>query len=290
MADAAKANELMAQADKKAQKGGGLFNFLGGGSKHEDCAEIYGRAGNLYKLAKEWDRAGEAYEKQSQQMKMAGADFEAIQIMVNAASAYKKGNPENAVRCYRAAINGLLENGRFTMAAKHEVSVAEIYEGELTDLEKAMSSYRQAGDWFQGEDSTSQANKCRLKVAQYAAQLERYQEAIEIYEGIAAVSCENNLLKWSAKDYFLKAGICHLANGDLEGAKKAVQNYCDMFAAFEDSREYRFLKDLIDAVEEEDIEKYTQVVAEYDSVSRLEAWMTSMLLRIKNSVGEESLT
>ena len=50
------------------------------------------------------------------------------------------------------------------------------------------------------------------QVAQFAAELERYSEAIEIYEGVARASVENNLLKYSAKGYLLNAGICQLCS------------------------------------------------------------------------------
>jgi alpha-soluble NSF attachment protein len=38
--------------------------------------------------------------------------------------------------------------------------------------------------FYQGEESNSSANKCMLKVAQYAAQLENYERAIQIYEQV----------------------------------------------------------------------------------------------------------
>lgn len=40
---------------------------------------------------------------------------------------------------------------------------------------------------------------------------EDYYKAINNYERIARQSITNQLMKWSVKDYFLKAGICHLA-------------------------------------------------------------------------------
>ena len=46
----------------------------------------------------------------------------------------------------------------------------------MIDLEKAMQHYRQAADYFKGEESSSSANKCLLKVAQYAAQMEKYEQ------------------------------------------------------------------------------------------------------------------
>ncbi len=56
------------------------------------------------------------------------------------------------------------------------------------------------------------ANKLFLKVADLAALEGEYQQAIENYEKVANSSVSNNLMKWSVKDYFLKAGICHLAS------------------------------------------------------------------------------
>ena len=49
-------------------------------------------------------------------------------------------------------------------------------------------------------------------MAQFSAELERYKEAVEIYEDIAKTSVENNLLKYSAKGYLLNAGICRLCS------------------------------------------------------------------------------
>lgn len=49
---------------------------------------------------------------------------------------------------------------------------------------RAVQHYEQAADYFKGEESTSSANKCMLKVAQYAAQLEDFEKAIQIYEQV----------------------------------------------------------------------------------------------------------
>ena len=70
------------------------------------------------------------------------------------------------------------------MAAKHHATVAEIYEREQPDVCKAIAHYERAADFYKGEESKSSANKCLLKVAQYAAQLEQYKKAIAIYEEV----------------------------------------------------------------------------------------------------------
>lgn len=58
----------------------------------------------------------------------------------------------------------------------------------------------------------SLANKLFLKVADLAALAEDYYKAIQNYERVAKSSVSNNLMKWSVKDYFLKSGVCLLAN------------------------------------------------------------------------------
>ena len=38
--------------------------------------------------------------------------------------------------------------GRFTIAAKHHQTIAEIYESECTDLERAIQHYEKSADYF----------------------------------------------------------------------------------------------------------------------------------------------
>jgi len=58
---------------------------------------------------------------------------------------------------------------------------------------------------------------------------------------VAATSLESNLLKYSAKEYFFRAGLCHLCV-DVLNAQQALDRYADMYPAFQDSREHKFLK------------------------------------------------
>uniref|UniRef100_A0A8C8G607 Beta-soluble NSF attachment protein n=2 Tax=Oncorhynchus tshawytscha TaxID=74940 RepID=A0A8C8G607_ONCTS len=181
----------------------------------------------------------------------------------------------------------LTPTGRFTIAAKHHITIAEIYESELVDIEKAIAHYEQAADYYKGEESNSSANKCLLKVGAYAAQLEQYAKAIEIYEQVGSSTMDNPLLKYSAKEYFFKASLCHFIVDELN-AKLAVEKYEEMFPAFSDSRECKLLKKLLDAHEEQNCEAFTEAIKEFDSISRLDQWQTTMLLRIKKTIqGDE---
>lgn len=57
------------------------------------------------------------------------------------------------------------------------------------------------------------ANACFKDVADIAAQLEQYPVAIEKYELVAQASLKSPLTRYSVKDYYLKAGLCHLCTG-----------------------------------------------------------------------------
>lgn len=106
---------------------------------------------------------------------------------------------------------------------------------------RAVQHYEQAADYFKGEESTSSANKCMLKVAQYAAQLEDYEKAIQIYESVAGSCLDSSLLKYSAKEYFFRAALCHLSV-DILNAQHALEKYAQQYPAFQDSREYKLIK------------------------------------------------
>lgn len=57
-----------------------------------------------------------------------------------------------AVACLLKAIEIYTDMGRFSIAAKHHQTIAEIYESELADLDRAVQHYEQAADYFKGID------------------------------------------------------------------------------------------------------------------------------------------
>ena len=130
------------------------------------------------------------------------------------------------------------------------------------------------------------ANKLWLKTADLAALEGDYYKAIEHYEKVAEQSINNNLMKYSVKDYFLKAGVCHLASGDLVAAQRALERYREMDPQFATQREHMLLADLCEAVEAKSQDQFTDKLYQYDQVSKLDKWKTTILVRVKNSIEE----
>ncbi|KAH8940408.1 hypothetical protein BDL97_15G086500 [Sphagnum fallax] len=173
--------------------------------------------------------------------------------------------------------------GRFSIAAKHYKGIADIYEKE-EDIEKAMDYYDRAAQLYFGEGIDSTANQCKIKVAQFAAELEQYDTAIEIYEDVARQSMNNSLLKYGVKGYLLNAGLCQICGKDVVGMNNALEKYQELDPTFSSTRECKLLMDLVGAIDEVDVVKFTDIVRDYDNMSRIDQWKTTLLLRAKNTL------
>ena len=133
----------------------------------------------------------------------------------------------------------------------------------------------------------SLANKLYLKVADISATEADYYKAISHYERVAKSSINNNLMKWSVKEYLLKAGICDLAAGDMVATNRALESYRDLDPAFAQTREHQLLVDLAGAVEEGDQEQFADKLYQFHQMSNLDKWKTTILLRVKDGIEEQ---
>ncbi|XP_073306263.1 alpha-soluble NSF attachment protein isoform X1 [Primulina huaijiensis] len=278
----ARAEEFEQQAEKKLG-GWGLL-----GSKYEDAADLFEKAANAYKLSKSWDRAGAVYVKLANCYLKSDSKHEAANAYAEAAHCYKKINTKESVACLEQSVNLFLDIGRLNMSARYFKEIAELYEQEQ-NLEKAIDYYDKAADLFESEEATSSANQCKQKIAEFAARLEQYQKAIEIYEDIARQSLSNNLLKYGVKGHLLNAGICQLCRGDFVAINNALERYQELDPTFSGTREYKLLAELAAAVDEENVAKFTDAVKEFDSMTQLDAWKTTLLLRVKEAVKVKEL-
>ncbi|KAG2226474.1 hypothetical protein INT45_014218 [Circinella minor] len=280
------ARELITQAQKKLKS----WSFFGPSNKYEDAAELYEKAGNMYKLAQQWSLAGDAFIEAAKLFEQAnGAKFDGSRAYENAAKCYKRHDPRAAVKALHEAIALDQDGGNFRQAARHYQEAAELLETEIDDPKAAYDAYGHAAELFSADESPAMANKCFLKVAQIAADLNMYDVAIEKFERVASAAVDDNLLKWSLKEYFLKAGLCHLCTDDMVRSRQALNSYCGMDMSFEQTREYQLLKGVMDAIDNGDVEQFTQAVYDYDKLTKLDSWKTAILLKIKKNMDQDDL-
>lgn len=280
-------HKLMAEADK-LQHGArsGFFRAIFGSSSNtkEDVAETYVRAANAFKLAKSWTYAGAALEKAaSTYVGIKDMQYDAASRYADAGRAYKNVDAKKAVPTLEKAIEIHADGARFQQCARLKKDVAEIHES-FNNTTAAMEAYAAAADYYDLDDAKSNANSMRVKVAALYALNGEYVQAADLYESIAQTALTNNLLKYGAREHLLRAGLCRLCQGDIVGAERAVESYAGLDSSFPTSREGRLLSDIVTAVNDVDIEAFTNLVYEYDSISKLDDWKTTILLKVKNQI------
>ena len=169
--------------------------------------------------------------------------------------------------------------GRLGMAARQLREVAEILEKEESSKAECLLFYEQAADLFAADNSTAEANKCLLKIAQFSAEAENYPRAIDIYTQVAKTAADNNLLRFSAKGHLLHAALCSLVHAGPAPTRDRLERYKDIDVNFDGSRECVLMESLVDATEGADPEAFTAAVAEFDALTRLDGFKTAILVR-----------
>lgn len=277
---------LLQKAEKTLAGASGGFSFFGGREeKYQTAADTFIEAANAFRMQRQDREAGQAFEKAAQvYIKNLNEPDDAANVFVDAFKVYRQNYPEDAARCIDFAIQRYCAKGNFRRAATHKEGVGEIYELQLGDLKRAQESYEAAAGWYEGDNASALANKLWLKVADIAALNDDYYKAIENYEKVASSAVNNNLMRYSVKEYFLKAGICHLATADLVSAKRAVEKYTEMDPTFASQKEFALLSDLTECVENQDGEAFGEKLYLYDQVSKLDKWKTTMLLKVKKTI------
>lgn len=66
---------------------------------------------------------------------------------------------------------------------------------------------------------------------------------------------------------FFKAALCYLANDDVVGARRAIQNYSIDDPNFDNSREHELLEDILTAIDAKDDEIFTKKVATFNKMT-----------------------
>ena len=284
MADyAAKADEYRKQAEKKLKSVLGFF-----GNRHEDASDLFDKAANHYKLAKCWKESAEMYEKLAECYLKMDSKHEAATSYVEAARAIAKSDPVRSQDLLQKAVDLYTEMGRLNMAARQLKEIAEQNE-KGGQKEEAIQFYNQAADLFETDGANSEATKCKLKVAEFSAEMGKYSKAIEIFEDAARRAVDNNLLKYSARGYLLQAGLCCLVYCKLRDVDAKLDKYRGIDLQFAGSREATLLENLVEAIRDMDEQRFATVLAEFDAITRLDPWKVKILREAKRKIEDAEL-
>ncbi|XP_060517712.1 alpha-soluble NSF attachment protein-like [Cylas formicarius] len=283
-----KAMRLRDEAQKRMNSTGFLQTLFGGGRKIGEAIDYYTRAGNLFKLSKNWLQAATVFADAAQLNCETRDHLEAAIDYSEAGECFRKCQQiAKAVEHYLKAIALYLEMGRFLAAAKLHRTVAQALEDD-GDINGARTNYERAAEFYREGRHYALANDTLQKVAECEAMAGRYRKAIKIFQEAACFDLSDAALpQRNAAEHLFKAAICHLCN-DASATATAADNYCEMCPQFRDSSEHELIMRLAECVEDRDLEGYANVIRTFDTSSKLDVWHVTMLLRAKNSIDAEN--
>ncbi|XP_056635914.1 alpha-soluble NSF attachment protein-like [Diorhabda sublineata] len=277
-----KACQLREEAKRRVKSASFLQNlFSKSVNKTKESIEYYKRAGNLFKVVKNWNQAGIAFTDAANLCCKANDFTEAALNFVEAAHCYKKIDTLKAIEIYQEVVKIYRNNGKFSAAAQYYQAIGELLLDD-GDNEDAIKYFEEAAVFYKHENRYTAANKCLEKIADFAALSSDYLKAIKIFEELACFDLASSIIKHQVKYYLFKAAICLLCI-DTKAARKLVI-YINMYPAFEESIEYQLILCLLKCIMDNDIEGFEKSVRTFDKVNELSQWHVTLLLRIKNQI------
>jgi alpha-soluble NSF attachment protein len=196
------AAQLMAEANKKAKSAGGILQRITGASSgvNDDARELYIQAGNAGKAEGDYPASVEAYKRA---LDLSTEDYEKAQMYEAIASSYKMFDLPQAVLPLTRAAELHMSQGKWTMASQILEKIAELYE-QMNDYENMMKSLKEAYRFLKQEGQKAAANRVQKKMAETYALQHQFIQAQQEYEDMADKTKDDGMLKFSAKDFWLR--------------------------------------------------------------------------------------
>ncbi len=196
------AHQLMAEANKKAKTASGfLQRMMGAGSTAaEDARALYVQAGNAGKAEGDYPISVEAYKRA---LDLSSEDYERAQMYEAIASSYKMFDVSQAIPALTRAAELHMSQGKWTMASSTLEKIAELYE-QLNDLDNMLKCLKEAHRFLKQEGQKAGANRVQKKTAETLALQHEFMRAQQEYEEMADRTKDDAMLKYGAKDYWLR--------------------------------------------------------------------------------------
>jgi tetratricopeptide (TPR) repeat protein len=280
-------DELVRKAHSKLTPGFLGKMFSSKESREEEATDLLTSAANIYKIRKDWKKAGETYEEIARLEVEQGGNTAYVHYQ-NAAHCFSFVDKVKSNQMLDAAIESCVKVGKYMQAGKTAQRIATECE-ENFDYPNAIDKYKKAAEYFamESQNTKSMQQQYLLKVADLMCisnHKDMFTEAPKIYEKLGMQYLTVPLLKSSAKDMFFKNVMCYVAKKDEVTAEVNLKKYLLEDPTFDDTRDSKFLKAVIKCITEPyDIEGFRKEVQSYKTVRELDKWKLNMFaMAIKN--------
>lgn len=291
--------EAMAKEEEnkgnKSLKGGFFSNIFGSKTeKLEDAMGHFDRAANYYKLCQKWENASLLYKKCATLNEELKEFDDSADCLMKAGDMYMKVNTSEGIALQKQAADYYCKAGKVANAAKIFSQMGGTYEEDM-EYQLAAKAYKQAAEYFELEKyHQSDYQKMNVKVAELltkepdVAPQNDIIEAIKILEKVANKYLENNLLRHSAKDLYIKALQLFLVLEDEVGYERSLESYCDKEPSFTNNFELKLVKKLFKEYTAKDSEAFSAQCRDWHDKASLDKWKTNVLSTIKRKIEKKN--
>ena len=280
-----KADELIVKAEKRMKPNFASFLLSNSNTRYTEAAEMYIKAGALYKINKNWNEAGKAYVCAAKiYFKDLQSPQEACLHYIEAAVAYKHCNTLCAIQNYQLAVQLRMEENQFCLAAKLWREIGDLYKKDLSFYD-AIRMYQKAIDCYDAEDKKVNSRELYSIIADILIEQEQYEQAVKIYEQVIELSLQMINGKWKIKEYCFKTLLCTLIisvqKDNLNLLEDKMNEYKNNVLELEGTLDIKFIENLKQTIDEEDIDAFKTLIQKYDSICKLDSWIIKLLVNIK---------
>lgn len=161
-------------------------------------------------------------------------------------------------------------------------ALAKLYKDDIHNTET--EDYFEKAISYLEIDKSSELLSCHIDFTHYLLDRGNIDYAICNLEQIINQMCESTMLLFKVNEYMFLLSLCIMTKEDFILLQKKIDEYCELNYKFINFPGYKLIEYLIKVYEDNDIDKFTDYVCEYDKNYKLKPQEVKLLLIVKNKL------
>ena len=282
-------DELVKKAQKKLDPSFLKAIFSDNNQRMEKALNYYKEAAEIYKIKREWIKAGDCYIEIAKLKE--GMKEDSTETYNDAILCFNKGGAKD--KCENLTnkmINIYVNNGEFPNAAElifeKAQNLLEKANGDQKKIKDILDLYDQALDYYQmdkntTESKTNKINEAKADLISLNGIKEELTQARHIYEELGKYYNKSKSGEIFSKDYFAKVIFLYLAYDDYITAKAFLSKYYNEKGGLYGSDVSIFLENIIKCFENNGLDIKDEEIGNEDNILNFDVAVQMYKAKIK---------
>jgi hypothetical protein len=209
-------------------------------------------------------------------------NYDALQYYKNAQKHYLTQDSTKFINLTIDKIIPLcIEKNDIAAVGKYYYQIAKLCKDEGDQYTKQY--FDNALKYLESEKNSDLYN-CYIDYAIFLMESNDIDSAIYYLEQIMIYIDDKPILIFGVGKYIFLILLCYLSKGDIVLTKRKLDEYCDKYSIFIDSIQHKLIIKLIQSYDENDIDKYSTDLFEYNQIKKLDKIEVGLCITIKNNM------